>query len=71
MSTQLNAQRPTSQADRILDLLRTHGSVTNRELNEICFRYSARIFDLRQRGIDIRTTWVKTGLCKYSLGGSE
>ena len=52
---------PTSkspaQRERILYLLRSRGPVgaTNVELNAICFRYGARIFELRKAGFDIKT----------------
>jgi helix-turn-helix protein len=46
-----------SQRERILSLLRSRGSsgATNLELNAICFRYGARIFELRKAGFDIKT----------------
>ena len=47
-----------SQRDKVLDILRARGrsGVTNFELNEICFRYGGRIFELRtQFGYDIET----------------
>lgn len=58
-----------TQADRILELLRQAGEqgVSNRQLNGIAFRYSARIKDLRDKGHHIkavkgkkRSEWVFT-----------
>lgn len=47
---------PTStQRAKILDLLKERGTVTNVELNRIAFRYSARLFELRQEGHVITT----------------
>ena len=58
-----------SQKDRILDLLRRREFVTNAELNEVAFRYSARIHELRAEGHDIRWTAVKgrPGLTRYYI----
>lgn len=42
-----------SQTAKILRLLKANGYLTNRELNRICFRYSARIFELRKEGHQI------------------
>jgi len=40
-------------------------------LNYSCFRLAARIFDLRKRGVSIRTDWVLTNtgkrIAKYWL----
>lgn len=57
-----------TQADRILERLK-RGPATNRELNGIAFRYSARIHELRRDGYDI--TWSpvkgKPSLTMYRL----
>ena len=59
-----------SQKERILARLRK-GPASNRELNDIAFRYSARIAELRDEGFDIRWSAVKgrPGLIIYSLFG--
>jgi Helix-turn-helix domain len=46
-----------AQRERILSLLRSRGAagVSNSELNAICFRYGARIFELRKAGHQIET----------------
>ena len=61
-----------TQRDRILARLR-RGPATNAELNDICFRYSARIYELRAAGHDIRWAPVKgkPGLTRYQLGASS
>lgn len=42
--------RKESQTARILRLFKKHGELTNRDLNKVCFRYGARIFELRREG---------------------
>jgi hypothetical protein len=46
-----------AQRERILSPLRSCGlaGATNLELNASCFRYGARIFELRKAGFDIKT----------------
>ena len=56
-----------SQGDRILDLFKKERVVTNRQLNDIAFRYGARIHELRKDGYDIRTRRVKEGLFEFEL----
>ena len=58
--------RLAGQNKQILERLK-RGPATNRELNEIVFRYSARIFELREVGYNITTTQVKAGLWRYEL----
>jgi hypothetical protein len=60
-----------TQTARILKLLKTNGSATNRELNRICFRYSARIAELRQEKHRIVTERQKDGLFTYKYMGHE
>ena len=57
-----------SQKERILARLRK-GPATNRELNDIAFRYSARIAELRDEGHAIAWRAVKgrPGLTLYRL----
>jgi Helix-turn-helix domain len=57
--------KPT-QRDRIFNRLKW-GAATNVQLNRICFRYGARIFELRRAGWPIETIPMGKGLCKYSL----
>lgn len=58
-----------SQEARILKLLKTKGRATNVELNRICFRYGARIHDLRREGHDIVTNRLKAGLYVFIYRG--
>lgn len=62
-----------TQGQRILALLREAGSagVTNRKLNEISFRYSARIHTLRGQGYQIEAVRVKDSLWKFILRGDK
>lgn len=60
--------RITGQRKKILDRL-AQGPVTNIELAAICFRYSARIHELRKAGYDIQTYYQdkSSGTCWYRL----
>src|ERR1051326_269002 len=50
-------ERNQQNKQKVLDALRKAGSagMSNTELNEICFRYGARIFDLRREGYQIKS----------------
>lgn len=63
--------KPT-QKERILARL-LQGPATCRDLNDIAFRYSARIAELRDEGHDIRWKAVKgkPGLTEYRLEPKE
>lgn len=54
-----------SQTARILRLLRSSNYVTNVDLNKICFRYSARIHELRSEGWQIEREYVRQGVHRY------
>ena len=58
-----------TQKDRILALLEERGplGVLNIELNEITYRYSARIADLRKEGYRIRLTHIKGSVYCFTL----
>ena len=57
-----------SQQKKILELLISKKSVTNLELNQICFRYSSRIHDLKQKNIFVSDAkYVKQGVYEYQL----
>jgi hypothetical protein len=58
-----------SQTARILKLLKSKHQVTNRDLNRIAFRYSARIADLRVEGWNILSIREKDGLWRFVLQG--
>lgn len=58
-----------SQRDKILRLLtQRRGKLVNmRRLNDICFRYGARISDLRKQGYKIDTIQLGVGNFAYRL----
>jgi hypothetical protein len=58
-----------SQTAKILRLLKTNGEATNVQLNKICYRYSARISDLRQEGWVIVSVKEKNGLWRFIYRG--
>lgn len=65
----LKLGRPLSKEAQILRLLRRRGrfGASNRELNSICFRYGARIHDLRKDGHHIRTMRDSAGAFRFIL----
>jgi len=54
-------QRRLSAKERVLALLQTFGRVDNVQLNEVCFRYGARIYELRKEGHVIERCSSKAG----------
>lgn len=58
--------RTSAARQRVLDELRTGGKL-NTELNGICFRYGARIHELRKGNYDIKTEPVSNGVYRYVL----
>lgn len=60
-----------TQTGRILALLKRKGSVTNVELNRICFRYAARIHELRKEQHDILSIQEKPGVWRYFYRGQR
>ena len=58
-----------SQKDKILELLQERGDAgaSSRDLNNIAYRYSARIKDLRDEGHEIETKPIKKGLYKFTI----
>ena len=57
-NTKPDKERLSTQRARVLTRL-LQGSATSEELNRICYRYSARIYELRKLGYEI--TKAKTG----------
>jgi hypothetical protein len=51
--------------------LKTNGSATNRELNRICFRYSARLYELRREKHVILTERITENVFRYTYKGEE
>jgi hypothetical protein len=54
------------QCRNILTRLR-RGPATNIDLNTICYRYGARIYELRQGGHQIDKTRLDRGVWEYRL----
>jgi hypothetical protein len=61
------AENSSTQRQTILDLLKKQGKATSAELNDICFRYSARIHELRQAGHVIVSRRIGKGLWEYAI----
>ena len=66
-------ERRENQRDRILALLQAAGArgVTNRALNEVCFRYGGRLFELRQQGWEIETVCEGESVYRFVLKGRK
>jgi len=62
-------QRRVSNRDKVLAYLKDHHTVTNVDLNAICFRYGARILELRAEGYDIQTGEKRGGVVFYHYNG--
>ncbi len=62
-------RRRASSRVLILDALVTAGAkgVTNGFLNDISFRYGARLLELRQAGHDVESIFVGAGLWRFVL----
>ena len=63
-----------TQKDRIVELLRDMGWHTNAELNRICFRYGARLWELKHEDgyiIEKRNVPKKPGLVEYRYAGRK
>jgi hypothetical protein len=58
-----------SQTSRVLRLLKAKGSVSNVDLNKICYRYGARIHELREDGYIIITNRLPGGLYVFIYKG--
>jgi hypothetical protein len=61
--------RSPNQREKIVNLLRERGptGASNRELNSLCFRYGARIWELRRAGYDVVTIRDGNGLFRFVL----
>jgi hypothetical protein len=60
-----------SQTARILRLLKQEKRATNRQLNSICFRYGARIHELRNEGHIIVTNRLHDNLYEFVYQGYD
>ena len=61
--------KSASQRDKILTWLRMRGAqgVLNTELNELCMRFGARIYELRKAGYDIKTEKLDESRFRFVL----
>ncbi len=61
--------RSPNQREKIVNLLRERGptGASNRELNSLCFRYGARIWELRRAGYDVVTLREGNGAFRFVL----
>lgn len=66
MTTEVS--RRASAKTRIFNRL-SLGPATNAELNTVCFRFGARIEELRKEGVGIVTVAVGRGKFRYELTG--
>lgn len=64
-------ERRKSKKARILALLQSRESVTNVDLNDIAFRFGARIKELRDEGWIINTEQVTLTLFRFRLIGKK
>lgn len=60
-----------TQTKRILKLLKAKKTVANYELNKICYRYAARIHELRGDGYRIVSNHVGGSLWTFTYKGHE
>lgn len=76
----MSNKRPI-QADRILAYMKEHGGITSLDASRDlgCMRLGARIFELKERGHDIKSEYIevknrygeKCRVKRYWLGGTE
>lgn len=61
-----------TQTQKILKLLKDapDNTVTNADLNKVCFRYGARLHDLRNAGHNITSRQLRKGLWAFTLEGA-
>jgi hypothetical protein len=61
--------RRRNSRDRVLKFLQDRGTCTNVELNAVCFRYGARLLELRALGYVIETGAKRGGVVAYTYRG--
>lgn len=73
IETRREKQHQDSRKLAILKLLKQAGprGLTNLELNEICFRYGGRLFELRQEGFEIETKAEGAGVYRFTFKGEK
>lgn len=66
------ASRTAGSRQQVLDVLKTKGRVTNLTLNEVAFRYGARIHELRKEGHRIKSERLPIpGVWLYTYEGKR
>lgn len=63
----LKTKHMTPQTKKILEKLKRKSKVYNYELNKICFRYAARVHDLRKLGHKIESKCEGLGIWSFKL----
>jgi hypothetical protein len=61
--------RRSNSREQVLAVLQAKRIVTNVELNAICYRFGARLKELRDQGYDIVTGEKKGGVVTYHFKG--
>lgn len=64
-------KRQKSQYDKILDLFEQRGSLTNLDLAKVCYRYSARLGELRKSYKIAPAEYLKPGVFLYVFKGAK
>lgn len=67
----LERPQKKNQKTRILEHLKANREVTNIDLNKICYRYGARINELRKDGWNIQREYWRPGIHRYWLVGDR
>lgn len=62
-------KRRISAKMRVLELLQCFTTRTNIQLNDVCFRYGARIYELRKEGYRIDRKHKGKGVYEYHYRG--
>jgi hypothetical protein len=63
------SSRRENSESKVLALFQAQQIATNIELNQICYRYGARIHALRAKGYDIVTGEKRGGVVVYRFNG--
>lgn len=59
--------KKASKTQQVIDLMKRPQGATNRELNNVMFRYGSIICNLRKDGHKIITEQIKVGYFKYRM----
>jgi hypothetical protein len=64
---QKEKKRRTNNKTKVLLALQRPDGATNVQLNDICFRYGARLYDLRKEGWKIKTENEGDGIFRFRI----